>query len=188
MKVETTRTTSRQHSAWGYLPHALSLSRVGFVALTYGAAWRHDAPLFATLVLLAVLTDILDGPLARYLGTASKFGANVDSAADLLFYASLPVWAYLFRPEIVVENLPIIITLAVLYIAANMISHRVFGELGVHNRLSRTSGTMGIVVTFYAILWGLNVWLYVIGIAVVAADLAQRYGAIIRHVRTRRGT
>jgi phosphatidylglycerophosphate synthase len=182
--VETSG-AAKPHRALGYLPHALSLSRVGFVALTYFAAWRRDAPLFATLVLLAVLTDILDGPLARYLGTASRFGANVDSAADLLFYASLPVWAYLFQPALVLSNLPIILTLAILYVAANFISQRVFGALGVHNRLSRASGTVGIVVTFYAILWGLNAWLYVVGIVVVAADLAQRYGAILRHLRRR---
>lgn len=170
----------------GYLPHALSLLRVVFVVATYYAAWRQDAPLFAILVLLAVLTDILDGPLARYLGTASRFGANVDSAADLLFYASLPAWAYLFRPQLVTTNLPIIVLFGVLYVAANFISQRVFGALGVHNRLSRTSGTVGVVIAFYGILWGLNPWLYVLGVGVFSADLAQRYGAIVRHLLLKR--
>ena len=32
------------------------------------------------------LTDILDGWLARKTGTASDFGARLDSVADLLFY------------------------------------------------------------------------------------------------------
>lgn len=182
-----TRVSQATRPAWiGYLPHALSLMRVGFVALTYFAAFRGDKPLFAILVLLAVLTDILDGPLARHLGTASQFGANVDSAADMVFYASLPVWAWLFQPDLVLRNLPIIALFGVLYLVANFVSGRVFGAIGVHNRLSRASGTVGVVATFYGILWGLNPWLYVVVLSVLSADLAQRYGAIIRHVREKR--
>jgi phosphatidylglycerophosphate synthase len=183
--VETSRAETRPRLV-GYLPHALSFLRVAFVGLTYGAAWRGDKPLFAILVLLAVLTDILDGPLARYLGTASRFGANVDSAADLVFYVSLPVWAWLFNPGLVLAHLPLIVAFTILYVTANVISHRVFGELGVHNRLSRTSGTVGVVVTFYGILWGLNPWLYLLAVGVLSADLAQRYGAIIRHLARKR--
>lgn len=35
------------------------------------------------------LTDVLDGWLARKTGTASQFGARLDSIADLLFYGVL---------------------------------------------------------------------------------------------------
>lgn len=165
---------------WGWIPHALSFARVVIVLLIYVAAFRRDAPLFALLVLLAILTDILDGPLARYLGTAGRLGANVDSAADLMFYLSLPVWTWLFRPEIVTENKYAIAVFAVLYVFVNVLSHAKLGALGVHNRLSRTSGTVGVVGAFYAILWGLNTWLYVILFAVMAADLAQRYSGLIK--------
>lgn len=167
-------------SRWGWVPHALSFLRVVLVAAIYVAAWQRDAPLFAVLVLGAVLTDVLDGPLARHLGTASRLGANVDSAADLLFYLSLPVWTFLFRPEVVVEQRYVIATFAVLYLAVNVLSHATFGALGVHNRLSRASGTVGVVGAFYTILWGLEPWLYATILAVLSADLAQRYAALLR--------
>ena len=166
---------------WGWVPHALSFSRVLFVAGIYYAAARDDKPLFAVLVLCAVLTDILDGPLARYLGTAGRFGANVDSAADLMFYLSLPVWTYMFVPEVIIDYRYAIATLGVLYLAVNVLSHTAFGALGVHNRLSRTSGTVGVLGAFYVILWGVEVWLAVGIIAVLCADLAQRYAALLRH-------
>lgn len=172
----------------GKLPHALSLARVLLVGVIYLAAFRRDAPLFAVLVLLAILTDILDGPLARHYGTANRFGANVDSASDLMFYLSLPAWAYLFRPELVLSARILIPigAMAVLYLFVNWWSHRTFGAMGVHNRLSRTSGTVGVVVTFTAILWDLH-WIAYYGlIAVLAADLAQRYGAIWAELRRRR--
>jgi CDP-diacylglycerol--glycerol-3-phosphate 3-phosphatidyltransferase len=180
--------TKARHPVLGSLPHVLSLTRVLLVFAIYWPASRQDAPLFAVLVLLAVLTDILDGPLARHYGTANRFGANVDSASDLLFYISLPVWAYLFQPDLA-RTPKVFVPVAVftvLYIAANVVSHKTFGALGVHNRLSRASGAAGVLVTFYSILWGLNTWLYLGLLAVLSADLAQRYGAVAIEMRRRR--
>jgi phosphatidylglycerophosphate synthase len=165
---------------WRWVPHALSLARVVFVGAIYLAALRKDGPLFAVLVMGAVLTDILDGPLARHLGTAGRFGANVDSAADLMFYLSLPVWTYMFRPEIIVQHRYLLATFTVLYLAANVLSHARFGALGVHNRLSRASGTVGVVGAFYTILWGLPFWLYLAIVGMLSADIAQRYAALLR--------
>lgn len=169
-----------RRSRWWWVPHGLSFVRVVLVGATYWAAYRGDAPLFAVLVLGAVLTDVLDGPIARHLGTASRFGANVDSAADFVFYISLPVWTWMFKAEVVWELRYVIATFAVLYGAVILLTHSKFGALGVHNRLSRTSGTIGVVGAFYAILWDLHLWVIVVVVAVLAADLAQRYGALVR--------
>ncbi|MGM9602267.1 MAG: CDP-alcohol phosphatidyltransferase family protein [Faecousia sp.] len=43
---------------------------------------------FFLLYALTGLTDVLDGWIARKTKTASDFGARLDSAADLLFYAA----------------------------------------------------------------------------------------------------
>lgn len=48
-----------------------------------GSVW------FLTVYTIAGLTDALDGWMARRTGTASQFGARLDSAADLLFYGVL---------------------------------------------------------------------------------------------------
>lgn len=167
-------------------PHALSFARVVLVVVTYGAAVQRDRPLFAVLVLLAVLTDILDGPLARVSGSASRFGANVDSAADFMFYMSLPAWTWMFRPDIILAYAPLIVTLTILYVGANAASHATFGALGVHNRLSRASGTLGVAFAFYLILWDMNRLFLVALLATMAADLAQRYGAVWAELRRRR--
>ena len=44
---------------------------------------------FLVVYTFAGLTDALDGWLARKTGTASEFGARLDSVADLLFYGAL---------------------------------------------------------------------------------------------------
>lgn len=168
------------------LPHALSFLRVLLVLATYPVAFQGDKPLFAVLVLLSVLTDILDGPIARATGSESRFGANVDSAADMMFYLSLPAWAYIFEPGIVTANLYLVLSFAALYVLANVLSHWAFGALGVHNRLSRASGTVGVVFTFTAILWGIQPVLKWALLIVLVADLAQRFGAVGGKVLGRR--
>ena len=42
---------------------------------------------FFTVYTLTGITDVLDGFIARITKTASKFGAKLDSTADLLFYS-----------------------------------------------------------------------------------------------------
>ena len=46
---------------------------------------------FMIVYTLTGVTDALDGWIARKTGTAGKFGAALDSVADLLFYAVMLV-------------------------------------------------------------------------------------------------
>ena len=43
------------------------------------------SPMFYVWYLLAGLTDMVDGTVARKTGTASEFGARLDTAADMVF-------------------------------------------------------------------------------------------------------
>lgn len=60
------------------------------------------SPLFIALYVIAGLTDMIDGTVARMTNTASEFGAKLDTAADFALVAAcliklipvleLPVW------------------------------------------------------------------------------------------------
>ena len=64
------------------------------------------SPSFTVLYLLAGLTDMVDGAVARKTGTVSEFGARLDTAADFLLVAvclikllpklSVPLWLRLW--------------------------------------------------------------------------------------------
>ena len=61
---------------------------------------------FFVLYLASGLTDMIDGPVARKTGTASKLGAKLDTAADFVFVAvclwkllpslSVPLWLWIW--------------------------------------------------------------------------------------------
>ena len=46
------------------------------------------SPSFYALYLVAGLTDMIDGPVARKTGTVSELGAKLDTTADFLFIAA----------------------------------------------------------------------------------------------------
>lgn len=74
---------------------------------------------FYAFYLLAGLSDMLDGTVARKTNSVSEFGARFDTAADMLFVAvclikllpvlSLPVWTYLWIAGIAIIKLTSII-------------------------------------------------------------------------------
>lgn len=62
----------------------LTLSRVPLAVIT--AHFMHDRDAMLAILLAAALTDALDGPVARWRGTASRIGAVVDGWVDKIFF------------------------------------------------------------------------------------------------------
>lgn len=62
------------------------------------------SPLLYVFYLIAGISDMIDGPIARMTGTVSRFGERFDSIADLIFVIvclikllpalALPIWLY----------------------------------------------------------------------------------------------
>lgn len=82
-----------------HLANCITLGRVLFSAgLLFTELWTAG---FYLLYTLAGLSDLLDGPVARKTGSASRNGAMLDSAADgvfclVLLRKLLPVWTETF--------------------------------------------------------------------------------------------
>ena len=66
------------------VPNLLSASRVACCPLLLALAWNGASGGFLTIFALGLLSDVLDGALARRLGQESDFGAQLDQWADFL--------------------------------------------------------------------------------------------------------
>jgi phosphatidylglycerophosphate synthase len=78
-------------------------------------------------LILAGVTDVLDGYLARRLGQVSTRGARLDAVADLTLLVSAAGWLQLLHPEIARDNGALLATTAALYaggVAAGLIVFR----------------------------------------------------------------
>jgi len=122
------------------IPNSLTVVRIG---LTVALLWLY--PLgnpFFVVYLVAGLTDMIDGPLARKLGAASKFGAKLDSAADTLFVFVVLVrlWPYLVLPPAAVL---LIVGIALLRVGAGIVAKLRFGAFGfLHTWGNKLTGAL----------------------------------------------
>jgi CDP-diacylglycerol--glycerol-3-phosphate 3-phosphatidyltransferase len=81
--------------------NAVTLSRLLLAPVLLALAHRGLHRAFLVLLIVSLATDIVDGKLARWLGQASRWGARLDSWADLATYAAVPLCAYWLRPDLV---------------------------------------------------------------------------------------
>src|SRR5437899_2353762 len=81
------------------IANGLSVLRIGLAPVLLVLASQGAAHAFTACLALALLTDIADGKIARWLGQASPLGARLDTWGDLLLYLSLPVCGALTAPR-----------------------------------------------------------------------------------------
>ncbi len=79
------------------------------VPVLLALAWNGATGTFLTLFALGLVSDVLDGALARRLGLESDFGARLDQWADFALWVSFPLGAWWLWPEIVRREAPYVI-------------------------------------------------------------------------------
>lgn len=83
--------------AWGVTPDTVTaVGTVGVVAASLGFYPRGEFLVGTLVITLFVLTDTIDGALARKRGTTSRFGAWLDSTCDRVadgaIFGALALW------------------------------------------------------------------------------------------------
>lgn len=83
------------------LPNLLTGFRFIAAPLLLWLAWHGYAVGFMGLLALAFLSDLLDGIAARWTGQVSRFGAILDSWADVITYLTIALGCWWLWPDIV---------------------------------------------------------------------------------------
>ena len=100
------------------------------------------SPYFFALYLLAGLTDMIDGPVARKTHTATAFGAKLDTAADILFAAvclvkllpvlNIPLWMFIW--------IGLIALIKIMNIVSGFVIRKRF--VSVHTPMNKATGAL----------------------------------------------
>ena len=131
------------------LANGISLARLVAAPLSLAAVLAGNWPLAAGLFVVAVVTDFIDGPVARRRGTASRTGGVVDHTADAV-YVTLTLWAITYaeaqvRVDLVPGILPLFIALAFLQYLLD--SKVLAGQPLRTSQLGRINGIAYFVIT-----------------------------------------
>lgn len=124
------------------IPNALSLLRLLLSPLLFLAFG--SPPLFIALYAACGASDLLDGWLARRRGWTSQLGQQLDSAADLAFFAALACIA-LFKigAGLLLPALPLLASVAALRLLSLLVAllkYRAFAPL--HTWANKASGLL----------------------------------------------
>lgn len=88
------------------VPNLLSCVRFLLLPLLLALAWLGHTRLLLLTLVISLLTDILDGRLARLLNQRTELGAKLDSWADVATWLTLPLCAWWLRPEVLRQESP----------------------------------------------------------------------------------
>ena len=78
---------STERNAWAWwrcIPNGISLARIGGALVLLTAALGHNQRYFQWLLVACILSDIIDGWIARTFDWTSRLGAILDSTGDIL--------------------------------------------------------------------------------------------------------
>lgn len=107
----------------------ISLSRIILVVALLIV--RQNPFWFVLVYLLAGLSDVLDGYVARKTQTQSMLGAQLDSLADLLLFGVVLTVMCLWLREYIPVFLPWIMTVALLRVINLIIAARKYGKFAI---------------------------------------------------------
>ncbi|MFQ5857807.1 MAG: CDP-alcohol phosphatidyltransferase family protein [Anaerolineae bacterium] len=159
------RTVLRMPEHLRTLPNQLSGVRLLLIPILWILAFMKLPRLVGIGLIVAGLTDFLDGFVARKFNQVTKFGSKLDSLADNLLLPSVLVWVSMLRPEILADHRVLTITSILVYASSLLVGwlkFRRFGDLHLYS--SKAGGLVGYVFIIHALLFGYHQGLFYVAI------------------------
>ena len=138
------------------LPNLLSGLRLLLVPIMWGLAFMNLSFYVGIGLIVAGVTDFLDGFIARRFTVSTAFGAKLDSLADDLMIVSVIIWVFMLRPEIVTDHPSLIFIGIGMYGLSMLISLLKFRRFGsnLHLYSHKSVAIVGYLFVGHAFLFG----------------------------------
>lgn len=147
------------------IPNLLSLYRllvfplILFMAVTGREDW------FVILLCISLVSDILDGSIARYLKLQTNFGAALDNLADIFTYAMALLGLFIFKWNEIEPHAWILYLFLSVFVLSYIISFYRFGKIpGLHLYSAVSAGYIQGIFFFVLFVFGFYPWLYYLAI------------------------
>lgn len=147
-------------SRLAFLPNSLSLIRLISAPPLVWLAWRGHNGAFATCLVVALASDLLDGWLARRLQVTSPAGALLDSIGDMAVTLAILLSIWLLHPSVYESDGWVVYLVCTAWIAAHVASLWRYGRLAsFHTWLVRIGIAAFNVFALVLFLFSFQPWL-----------------------------
>jgi CDP-diacylglycerol--glycerol-3-phosphate 3-phosphatidyltransferase len=98
------------------VPNILSILRIIFSPILLFLAWYDYKMVFIILLILSLLSDAVDGFIARRFELSTNRGAKLDSVGDMATYLTVPICAWWLWPELLRQEILFVLISVCAYI------------------------------------------------------------------------
>jgi cardiolipin synthase (CMP-forming) len=137
-----------------HLPNALCALRIACVPVLWVLAFEQLRVPFIVVLVVAWLTDAVDGTIARRYHLESPFGAKLDSIADNSLSLSMIGYVYLLRRELYTDYWYLIAILVALTVASIVLQAR--RKAPMHTYANKATAWVLAVFLLYTFIAGVN--------------------------------
>ena len=143
------------------VPNFISLYRllvfpvIFFMALTGREHW------FVILLCISLVSDVLDGNIARLFKLQTHFGAALDNLADICTYAMAILGLFIFKWTDIEPHAWILFLFLGIFILSYIVSFVRFGKIpGLHLYSAVSAGYAQSIFFFVLFVWGFYLWMF----------------------------
>jgi phosphatidylglycerophosphate synthase len=135
-----------------HLPNAISIARILIAPVALWSAWQGNESAYKWLFTAAVVSDFLDGAIARILKIESDLGARLDAFGDMLTYLVLVFAVSRLWPEFIYDRFWMIVIVLCVYAVSFIVGFLRFRRLNAfHSWAGKISAVVmagGMIVWF----------------------------------------
>lgn len=155
------------------IPNVLSLARIAAAPFLLLASYYGSEGLFLILFSLMLISDVLDGYLARRLHQCSKIGSRLDSIGDYLTYLSIPFATWWLWPEIIKEEAVYIAAVITLFLLPGIVGLIKFRQMiTYHTWISKLTAVL-MSIAIVLLLFVKESSLFHLAVFVLAVEAAE---------------
>lgn len=147
------------------VPNFISLYRllafpvILFMALTGRENW------FVILLCISLVSDILDGAIARFFKLQSNFGAALDNLADICTYAMALLGIFLFKWNEIEPHAWLLYLFLIVFVLSYFVSFFRFRKIpGLHLYSAVTAGYLQGIFFFVLFAFDFYLWMYYLAV------------------------
>jgi CDP-diacylglycerol--glycerol-3-phosphate 3-phosphatidyltransferase len=147
------------------VPNLISLYRLLIFPVILYFALTDREQLYAILLCISLISDVLDGNIARIFKLQTNFGAALDNLADMCTYAVALLGIFVFKWTEIEPHSWILYLFLTVFILSYIIAFYRFGKIpGLHLYSAVSAGYIQSIFFFVLFVFGFYTWLYYLAI------------------------
>jgi len=147
------------------LPNFISLYRLLVFPVILFLALTGRENLFVILLCISLISDILDGNIARIFKLQTNFGAALDNLADICTYAMAFLGLFIFKWTDIEPHAWFLYLFLGLFVLSYIIAFLRFGKIpGLHLYSAVSAGYVQGIFFFVLFVFGFYTWMYYLAV------------------------